>query len=87
MSRNADGTRGKVYTAYHDAKRRCSGTGRWVRWYAGVEFRFESFEQWYEELGDPPTPKHTVDRINCAGHYEPGNVRWADWSTQAANKR
>lgn len=87
MSRNPDGSRGKVYAAYHDARRRCSGTGRWVRWYAGVEFRFESFEQWYEELGDPPTPKHTVDRINCTGHYEPGNVRWADWSTQAANKR
>ena len=79
----------KVYTAYYDARRRCNaGEGsRWYRWYRNVEFRFESFEQWYEELSDPPSPNHTVDRINNLGHYEPGNVRWVDWKTQAENKR
>jgi len=79
----------KIYAAYCDARRRCmpDPSSRWYRWYRNVEFRFESFEQWYEELGDPPSPNHTVDRINNLGHYEPGNVRWADWKTQAENRR
>ena len=76
----------KVYSAYRSAKRRCNGE-RWSKWYRGIKFRFESFEQFYAEVGDPPTPKHTIDRINNLGHYEPGNVQWADWSQQAANKR
>ena len=78
----------KVYAAYYDARRRCTTDDhRWYRWYRDVEFRFNSFEEWYAELGDPPSPSHTVDRINSLGHYEPGNVRWADWKTQANNKR
>jgi hypothetical protein len=86
-TRNPDGTRTKVYAAFYSARRRCSGTGRWARWYRGVEFRFESFEQWYAELGEPPSPKHTVDRISVLGHYEPGNVRWVTWDVQSQNKR
>nr|BAR34291.1 unnamed protein product [uncultured Mediterranean phage uvMED] len=79
----------KVYRTYLDARKRCNcgPDQRWYRWYRDVEFRFESFEQFYAEVGDPPTPKHTLDRINNLGHYEPGNVRWADWGQQASNKR
>lgn len=79
----------KVYTAFMCARRRCNaGPGeRWYRWYRDVEFRFKSFEQFYAEVGDPPTPKHTIDRINNLGHYEPGNVMWADWAQQCENRR
>jgi hypothetical protein len=78
------------YKAYHAAKRRCEKPndaayphygGR------GIEFRFESFEQFMNELGKRPSPQHSIDRIDVNGHYEIGNVRWADSTTQARNKR
>ena len=43
---------------------------------------------WFCENHLGPRPEgHTLDRINPAGNYEPGNVRWASDATQAANKR
>lgn len=31
--------------------------------------------------------KWTLDRLDTNGNYEPGNLRWLDWSGQAANRR
>lgn len=38
-------------------------------------------------VGEPPTPKHTMDRIKNEGNYEPGNVRWTTKKEQGANRR
>lgn len=52
----------------------------------GIEFRFSSFDEFFEELGRRPSPDHSVDRIDVNGHYEKGNVRWATRKEQNRNR-
>ena len=44
-----------------------------------------SFTAFYEHLGPRPSDKHSVDRIDVNGNYEPGNVRWATQQEQIDN--
>ena len=57
----------------------------------GIEFRFLSIEEatlWvWKNLGERPSTKHSMDRIDNNRHYEPGNLRWATRYEQARNKR
>lgn len=39
------------------------------------------------DIGPRPSPEHTVDRIDNARGYEPGNVRWVTMAVQARNRR
>ena len=82
-------SRSPEYRSFRNAQRRCSDpTHLSWKYYGGrgIEFRFTSFEQFFAELGQRPAGM-TLDRIDSAGHYEPGNVRWASPSQQNDNRR
>lgn len=85
-----DMSRSVEYSAYMHARDRCRNpNSKGYKCYGkrGIEFRFTSFEQFLEEVGLRPSLKHSINRIDKDGHYEPGNVEWATVEKQVSNRR
>lgn len=86
------------YTAWCQMKARCGNDalpgfehwgGRGIticeRWLIG-EGGIAAFTCFLADMGRRPSNKHSIDRINVNGNYEPGNCRWTTVAVQAVNK-
>jgi hypothetical protein len=83
----------KVYKTWRGIQDRCynekiehypSYGGRGIR---VCDRWLESFDDFYADMGDPPTPEHSIERRDVDGDYEPSNCMWATLAEQANNRQ
>lgn len=60
--------------------------GRYVERGIRVCDRWLLYENFLADMGRRPSPRHSIDRIDNDGDYEPGNCRWATDTEQRENQ-
>lgn len=87
------GGKSPLYNVWQSMIRRCHTTSeKGYRNYGARGIRVcerwrHSFPNFLADMGERPTEKHTLDRIDNDGNYEPGNCRWATRSVNNNNTR
>lgn len=81
------------YVTWQSMKTRCTNPRHedW-KYYGGRKIKvctqwMRSFSKFFSYVGKRPSKRHTLDRIENSGNYEPGNVRWATAKEQAQTRR
>ena len=83
------------YNVWHAMTQRCSiESDKRYPDYGGRGIRVcerwlgeDGINNFLSDMGPRPSPKHSLDRIDVDGNYEPTNCRWATAKEQRANQR
>ena len=81
----------RVYHIWESMKARCQNpnAANYAK-YGGrgiaVCDRWQSFENFHADMGEPPSEQHSLDRRDSAGDYTLDNCRWASLETQSQNR-
>ncbi|PHB11470.1 hypothetical protein COE80_31060 [Bacillus pseudomycoides] len=80
------------YQAWANMKKRCSNPNAngYEYWGGrGINYcdRWESFDNFFEDMGSRPTPNHSLDRIDNSKGYCSENCKWTDKAQQVINRR
>lgn len=86
------GSGSKEYTAWIHMKDRCYNiTNRQYKDYGGrgitVCERWQSFSNFYEDMGKKPSKELSLERVDNNKGYNPDNCKWATASEQVINTR
>lgn len=82
----------KVYLAWRSMRTRCDDVnGVHYHRYGGrgitYDAKWAKFENFLADVGEPPTPNHSLDRIDNDKGYFKSNVRWASKKEQSNNTK
>jgi hypothetical protein len=80
------------YNVWCSMRKRCRNPnsddfGRYGGRGIAVCARWDRFDNFLADMGRRPSPKHSLDRIDNDGDYEPGNCRWVTSKEQMRNRR
>jgi len=80
----------KSYRSWARMRQRCNNKNcRDYRWYGakGIKLckEWDSYLQFVQDMGEPPTSKHTIDRIDSTKNYCKENCRWVTQLEQVKN--
>jgi len=82
----------RTYRAWYSAIQRCINENHpYFYLYGGLGIGFyapwKDFRIFLRDMGQAPSEKHQIDRIDSTKDYEPNNCRWATPSQQCANRK